>query len=76
MLLVLDFTSVEKKAQKHRSVDANSSAMLRAAEVQANLPPHFPSFVKYMLPSHVSGGFWLVSQNLLGKITSFVCALV
>ncbi|XP_015169163.1 B3 domain-containing protein Os01g0234100-like [Solanum tuberosum] len=49
---------LEKKAQKS-SVDVNSFAMLRAAEVQANLPCQFPSFVKYMLPSHVSGGFWL-----------------
>ncbi|XP_004240808.1 B3 domain-containing protein Os01g0234100-like [Solanum lycopersicum] len=50
---------LEKKTLKHSSVDVNSSAMLRAAEVQANLPCQFPSFVKYMLPSHVSGGFWL-----------------
>ncbi|KAM3309133.1 B3 domain-containing protein [Capsicum chacoense] len=49
---------LKKKVQKH-TVDANSSAMLRAAEVQANLPCQFPSFVKFMLPSHVSGGFWL-----------------
>ncbi|XP_055831383.1 B3 domain-containing protein Os01g0234100-like isoform X2 [Solanum dulcamara] len=33
--------------------------MLRAVQVQTNLPCQFPSFVKYMLPSHVSGGFWL-----------------
>lgn len=63
MLLILDFTSLEKKTLKHSSVDVNSSAMLRAAEVQANLPCQFPSFVKYMLPSHVSGGFWLVSSK-------------
>ncbi|KAH0748677.1 hypothetical protein KY290_027909 [Solanum tuberosum] len=49
----------EKKTLKYSSVDVNSSAMLRAAQVQANLPCQFPSFVKYMLPSHVSGGFWL-----------------
>ncbi|XP_059314035.1 B3 domain-containing protein Os01g0234100-like [Lycium ferocissimum] len=49
----------EKKSQKHSSVEANSSAMLRAGEVQANLPLQFPSFVKYMLHSHVTGGFWL-----------------
>ncbi|XP_016475707.1 B3 domain-containing protein Os01g0234100 [Nicotiana tabacum] len=49
----------EKKVNKPSTVDANSSAMLRAEEVQANLPSQFPSFVKYMLPSHVTGGFWL-----------------
>ncbi|KAF9590734.1 hypothetical protein IFM89_037500 [Coptis chinensis] len=31
----------------------------RAEEVRANLDPEFPSFVKTMLPSHISGGFWL-----------------
>ncbi|WOH02496.1 hypothetical protein DCAR_0521885 [Daucus carota subsp. sativus] len=33
--------------------------MERAREIQANLPSRFPSFVKYMLRSHVTGGFWL-----------------
>ncbi|KAJ8572361.1 hypothetical protein K7X08_008872 [Anisodus acutangulus] len=59
MLLILDFTSTKKKGHKHSSVEANSSAMLRAGEVQTNLPIQFPSFLKYMLPSHVTGGFWL-----------------
>ncbi|KAF0917541.1 hypothetical protein E2562_020918 [Oryza meyeriana var. granulata] len=35
------------------------SAMERALEVQANLPAEHPSFVKYMLQSHVVRGFWL-----------------
>ncbi|CAK9181251.1 unnamed protein product [Ilex paraguariensis] len=39
--------------------EAKSSAMERAQEVQANLPSKFPSLVKSMLPSHVTGGFWL-----------------
>ncbi|PIA56423.1 hypothetical protein AQUCO_00700624v1 [Aquilegia coerulea] len=38
---------------------AKQCAKERAEEVQANLDPGFPSFVKIMLPSHVSGGFWL-----------------
>ncbi|XP_050214151.1 B3 domain-containing protein Os01g0234100-like [Mercurialis annua] len=33
--------------------------MQRAKEVQANLPPQFPSLIKYMLPSHVTGCFWM-----------------
>ncbi|CAH1450395.1 unnamed protein product [Lactuca virosa] len=38
---------------------AKSAAMELAKEVQASLPSEFPSFVKPMLPSHVTGGFWL-----------------
>lgn len=41
--------------------------MEKAEEVQANLSPRFPSFVKLMLKSHVSGGFWLVSFELRNK---------
>ncbi|KAI3753157.1 hypothetical protein L2E82_25203 [Cichorium intybus] len=41
------------------SSQAKSAAMERATEVQASLPSEFPSFVKPMLPSHVTGGFWL-----------------
>ncbi|XP_050204250.1 B3 domain-containing protein Os01g0234100-like [Mercurialis annua] len=33
--------------------------MQRAKDVEANLPPKFPSMIKCMLPSHVAGGFWL-----------------
>ncbi|PIA56424.1 hypothetical protein AQUCO_00700625v1 [Aquilegia coerulea] len=54
-------TSLSYK-QKHTLPDhdkANQSAKERAEEVQANLDPEFPSFVKVMLPSHVSGGFWM-----------------
>ncbi|KAJ7967447.1 B3 domain-containing protein [Quillaja saponaria] len=38
---------------------AKSSVFERAKEVQANLAPEFPSMIKCMLPSHVTGGFWL-----------------
>ncbi|KAK9670697.1 hypothetical protein RND81_13G219000 [Saponaria officinalis] len=41
------------------SVDKSSSVMKQAEEVQANLPAEYPSFVKMMLPSHVSRVFWL-----------------
>ncbi|KAI8554462.1 hypothetical protein RHMOL_Rhmol05G0101000 [Rhododendron molle] len=43
----------------HDCLQTKSSAMDRALEVQAKLAPEFPSFVKLMLPSHVTGGFWL-----------------
>ncbi|KAM7268759.1 hypothetical protein ACFE04_010925 [Oxalis oulophora] len=36
-----------------------SAVIKRAEEVQANLAPEFPSMIKYMLKSHVTGGFWL-----------------
>ncbi|GAV75471.1 B3 domain-containing protein/DUF724 domain-containing protein [Cephalotus follicularis] len=39
--------------------EAKSAVMERAEEIQANLAPEFPTMIKYMLPSHVSGGFWL-----------------
>ena len=37
-------------------------AIERAEELQSGLEPDFPSFVKPMLQSHVTGGFWLVSS--------------
>ncbi|PIN06059.1 hypothetical protein CDL12_21400 [Handroanthus impetiginosus] len=43
----------------HSYADVSASAMERAKEVQRNLSSHFPSFVKLMLRSHVSRGFWL-----------------
>uniref|UniRef100_A0A803KWV4 TF-B3 domain-containing protein n=1 Tax=Chenopodium quinoa TaxID=63459 RepID=A0A803KWV4_CHEQI len=41
------------------SMDDKSSSMKRAEEVQANLSAESPSFLKTMLKSHVTGGFWL-----------------
>jgi len=41
----------------------NTQAYQRAKEVQANLSPQFPTFLKSMLPSHVAGGFWLVNSH-------------
>ncbi|CAA2934610.1 B3 domain-containing Os01g0234100-like [Olea europaea subsp. europaea] len=68
----IDCSSVEvrlnsrspKSKRKMESVDGNSGdtysfAMKRAKEVRAKLDPRFPSFLKLMLRSHVSGGFWL-----------------
>lgn len=42
-------------------VKAKTSAMIRAEEVQSNLDPEFPSFVKVLVRSHVSSCFWMVS---------------
>ncbi|PQP94519.1 hypothetical protein Pyn_35427 [Prunus yedoensis var. nudiflora] len=38
---------------------AQSSVLERAKEVEASLDPKFPTLLKVMLPSHVTGCFWL-----------------
>ncbi|TKY55717.1 hypothetical protein E2542_SST20136 [Spatholobus suberectus] len=38
---------------------AMSSAVLRAEEIQSNLEPEFPSFVKSLVRSHVASCFWM-----------------
>ncbi|KAK8985232.1 hypothetical protein V6N11_068499 [Hibiscus sabdariffa] len=43
----------------YENAELKSAVMERALQIQANLSPEFPSLVKYMLPSHVTGGFWL-----------------
>ncbi|XP_057965292.1 B3 domain-containing protein Os01g0234100-like [Malania oleifera] len=51
-----------KREMSQRNDDCREykpSVMQRATEVQANCAVKFPSFVKSMLPSHVTGGFWL-----------------
>ncbi|CAH9087545.1 unnamed protein product [Cuscuta epithymum] len=56
---------IRKKAKgggvkrERSTVDKNSLAMTRAQMIQAQLAPGFPSLVKFMLHSHVTGGYWL-----------------
>ncbi|XP_075474659.1 B3 domain-containing protein Os01g0234100-like isoform X1 [Primulina tabacum] len=40
-------------------IGTSTPAMVRALKVQKTLSPQSPSFLKLMLGSHVSGGFWL-----------------
>lgn len=40
-------------------------ALERTIELQSGLDSKTPSFVKPMLQSHVTGGFWLVSSKLV-----------
>ncbi|XP_076934395.1 B3 domain-containing protein Os01g0234100-like [Bidens hawaiensis] len=47
------------KTDENRYSQSKSTAIDRATEVQASLPPELPSFLKSMLPSHVSSCFWL-----------------
>ena len=46
----------------YASDEARVYAVERAEELQSGLETDFPSFVKPMLQSHVTGGFWLVSS--------------
>nr|XP_043620027.1 B3 domain-containing protein Os01g0234100-like [Erigeron canadensis] len=50
-----------KMAASAQPADSHAKAVAieRANEVQANLSSELPSFVKPMLPSQVTGGFWL-----------------
>ncbi|KAI3762938.1 hypothetical protein L1987_53380 [Smallanthus sonchifolius] len=43
----------------YASDEAREYATTKAEELEANLEGDHPSFVKPMLPSHVTGGFWL-----------------
>ncbi|CAH8330175.1 unnamed protein product [Eruca vesicaria subsp. sativa] len=43
----------------YASDDARVYAIERAEALQSSLEPEFPSFIKPMLQSHVTGGFWL-----------------
>ncbi|KAK4401638.1 B3 domain-containing protein [Sesamum angolense] len=52
----------------HFQVEITSSVMERAEEIQANLAAQFPSFVKPMIRSNVTGGFWLSLPKLFCKL--------
>ncbi|KAF6138991.1 hypothetical protein GIB67_010717 [Kingdonia uniflora] len=62
--VVADNVGVSRRGRKPRglptdSIKANVATVKRAEGVQSNLDPQFPSFVKHMLRSHVTLGFWL-----------------
>lgn len=46
----------------YASDEARTYAIDRAEQLESDLGSDYPSFVKPMLQSHVTGGFWLVSQ--------------
>lgn len=67
MILVLgmcfSYRSYQRRDLLNRhyaSDEARQYAIERAEQVQSSLESDFPSFVKPMLQSHVTGGFWLV----------------
>ncbi|XP_022746361.1 B3 domain-containing protein Os01g0234100-like isoform X3 [Durio zibethinus] len=43
----------------YKNAELKSAVMKQALEVQANLSSEFPSLVKCMHPSNVTGGFWV-----------------
>jgi hypothetical protein len=42
------------------SFEARERALRKAEEIESQLDPNFPSFVRSMLHSHVTKGFWFV----------------
>nr|XP_009403573.1 PREDICTED: B3 domain-containing protein Os06g0194400-like isoform X2 [Musa acuminata subsp. malaccensis] len=62
-----DFVDRPRRVLKRRGLDdrvyasdeAREYAQTKAEEIEAGLDPKFPSFVKSMLQSHTTGGFWL-----------------
>lgn len=49
----------------YASDEARDYAINKAEELEAKLEGGHPSFVKPMLQSHTTGGFWLVSSSYL-----------
>lgn len=45
----------------YASDEARARAVEKAEKLEARLGPEHPTFIKPMLQSHVTGGFWLVS---------------
>lgn len=49
----------------YASDEARAGAVEKAEKLEARLGPEHPTFIKPMLQSHVTGGFWLVSCLVL-----------
>ncbi|CAK9312589.1 unnamed protein product [Citrullus colocynthis] len=52
----------------YASDEARKNAFERAEQLQSGLEPNYPNFIKSMLQSHVSGGFWLGLPSHFCKI--------
>ncbi|CAN4107714.1 unnamed protein product [Withania somnifera] len=53
-------------------IDLATSAEYRAEEVQSRLSNKYPSFLKPMIRSNASGGFWLVDESQEEYITKYL----
>lgn len=49
--------------QPNISYEAKERALRKAQEIESQLDPTFPSFVRSMLHSHVTRGFWFVCNH-------------
>lgn len=56
----------------YASDEARVEALDKAEKLQSELNSKHPIFIKTMLQSHVSGGFWLVISILLSTFLIFV----
>lgn len=62
---------IKKMAMMHNlygQIDLATSAKYRAEEVQSRLSNKYPSFLKPMIRSNVSGGFWLSLPRLFCQL--------
>ncbi|XP_062079530.1 B3 domain-containing protein At5g42700 [Humulus lupulus] len=65
--VVIERVIIPRRTSKHRDLsnrvyasdDARTNALERADKLLSELEPEYPAFVKTMLQSHVTGGFWL-----------------
>lgn len=48
----------------YASDEERAASIERAEKLEASLGSDYPILVRPMLPSHVSGGFWLVSHSI------------
>ncbi|KAL6494729.1 hypothetical protein OROGR_031529 [Orobanche gracilis] len=58
-LLPSNEAKMSATADHHRYLSGNSSALVQAKGIQANSSGQFPSFLKQLLKSHLSGKFYL-----------------
>ncbi|XVE70041.1 hypothetical protein DITRI_Ditri10aG0039800 [Diplodiscus trichospermus] len=65
--VLVEKVMMPRRISKHRdflnrvyaSDEARAEALEKAEKLESGLEPHFPVFIKSMLQSHVTGGFWL-----------------
>ncbi|XVF64021.1 hypothetical protein PTKIN_Ptkin09bG0134000 [Pterospermum kingtungense] len=78
--VLVEKVMIPRRVSKHRDLsnrvyasdEARAEALEKAEKLESGLEPDFPVFIKSMLQSHVTGGFWLVwpSRPLLQEKSS------
>ncbi|KAK8560547.1 hypothetical protein V6N13_082984 [Hibiscus sabdariffa] len=77
--ILVDKVMIPRRVSKHRDLsnrvyasdEAREEALEKAEKLESDLGPDFPVFIKSMLQSHVTGGFWLL---VLAKEIIWCCA--